>query len=381
MKKFIGAFFCLLFVSLCTLALADVEINEINFPDDIFRDYVKEKLDWDGNGSLSDDEIDTTLLIIVNQKNISSLKGIEYFTELHFLDCSINQLSELDVSKNTLLEYFDCSDNQLTALNVRNNTVLECLLCAANQVTSLDVTKNSNLKILDCYSNQLKELNISKNPILKNLMNSSEPTEQNGHLVWGLYDAQAGYNINELAVDKDVTVITDNAEKADIGKAKVSDVKDQVYTGKKIIPKVIVKLDGKKLKTGKDYKLSYKNNKNIGAASVIVTGIGNYTGKQTVSFNIIPKPVTLSSVKAGKKQLTVNWKKTSGITGYEIQYGLKKDFKGAQSITIKGANTDETIIKKLNKRKTYYVRIRSFKTVKKVNYYSVWSSAKKAKVK
>ncbi len=167
----------------------------------------------------------------------------------------------------------------------------------------------------------------------------------------------------------------------DISKAKVTAIKAQVYTGKAIKPSVIVKYNGKKLVKGTDYTVAYKNNKKIGSATVTITGKDDYTGKKTVKFDIIPKGVKISVLMPGKKELTVIWAKGSGITGYEIEYSLKKIFKNAKTVTIKKAATTKTVLKKLQAKKTYYVRIRTYKTVNGKKYYSVWSAAKSKKVK
>ena len=172
-----------------------------------------------------------------------------------------------------------------------------------------------------------------------------------------------------------------NPEKIDISDATVDAIKDQVYTGKKLKPKVTVKYDGAKLVKGQDYTVSWSNNKKIGTATVTVTGKGSYTGKLKATFKIVPKAVTLSSLKAGKNKLTVKWQKSSGIDGYEIQYSLKKNFKSAKTVKVTKAGTTSKEIKNLKKGKTYYVRIRAYKAVDRVTYYSAWSAAKKAKVK
>lgn len=88
--------------------------------------------------------------------NISSLKGIEYFTALKELYCCYNQLTSLDVSKNTALKTLECSNNQLTSLDVSKNIVMERLYCSGNQLTSLDVSKNMALTHLSCHLNQIK---------------------------------------------------------------------------------------------------------------------------------------------------------------------------------------------------------------------------------
>ena len=167
----------------------------------------------------------------------------------------------------------------------------------------------------------------------------------------------------------------------DISGAKISSIKAQTYTGKAIKPAITVKLDGKNLAKDTDYKVSYKNNKAVGTATVTVTGKGNYTGTIKATFKINPKPVSLSSLTAGSKKLTVKWKKSSGITGYELQYSLKKNFSSKKTVNISKAKTTSKEIKSLKKGKTYYVRIRAYKTVNGTKYYSAWSKVLKAKVK
>ena len=113
----------------------------------------------------------------------------------------------------------------------------------------------------------------------------------------------------------------------------------------------------------------------------IVTGIGDYTGEKRASFVINPKAVKLSSLKAGSKKLTVKWTRGKGIDGYEIQYGLKKDFKDAKTVTIKKDSMTETDIKKLKANKKYYVRIRAFRNVDGTTYVSAWSNVRNARIR
>ena len=103
--------------------------------------------------------------------NLTSLKGIEYFEALTHLDCWHNELTSLDISKNTALTILDCSSNQLTSLDISKNIVLTHLVCSGynNQLTSLDVSKNTALTYLDCRYNQLISLDISKNTALTHL--------------------------------------------------------------------------------------------------------------------------------------------------------------------------------------------------------------------
>lgn len=101
-----------------------------------------------------------TFLFLQN-KNITSLAGIEYFTDLETLDCMDNQLTTLDVTKLTSLKFLVCNDNQLTALDVTGLTSLKNLFCSDNQLTTLDVTGLTSLTDLECNGNQLVSLDVS----------------------------------------------------------------------------------------------------------------------------------------------------------------------------------------------------------------------------
>jgi len=164
-------------------------------------------------------------------------------------------------------------------------------------------------------------------------------------------------------------------------KCKITGISDAIYTGKAIQPAPVVTYKGRDLVEGADYTVKYAKNKAVGTATVTITGIGKYGESVSKTFNINPRAVALSKLTAGKQQLTVTWKKGTSITGYEVQYSLKKDFAGAKKITIKKAATVETVLKKLPTGKICYVRVRAYKTVKGKKYYSAWSKAKGAKVK
>ncbi len=159
-------------------------------------------------------------------------------------------------------------------------------------------------------------------------------------------------------------------------------VKDQVYSGKAKKPAVTVKLDGKTLARGTDYTVRYSGNKAIGTATVKVTGVGNYKGAAKATFKINPKAVSGLKLTAGKGLINASWKKApGGVGGYQLQYGLKKSFKGAKKVTVKKAATVKKALKGLKSGTTYYVRIRAWKKVSGKTYWSAWSAAKKAKVK
>ena len=166
-----------------------------------------------------------------------------------------------------------------------------------------------------------------------------------------------------------------------ISKAKVTGLKSKYYNGKAIKPTPVVKLGSKTLKEGKDYTLSYKNNKEIGTATVTVKGKGAYKGTVKATFKICPKKTTLSKVTSPKtKQLKATYSKVKGVTGYQITYSTSKKFTKDTTKSVNSKKTSKTITK-LKKGKTYYVKVRSYKTVNGTKYYSGYSDVKKVKVK
>ena len=156
-------------LAMCAEAWADVEINETNFPDANFRNYVLKERDTTKDGFLQDPEITSAQSLSFVGKEITSLKGIEHFTHLTELDCSGNQLTTLDLSKNTALTFLRCADNQLTTLDLSKNAALTELRCDNNQLKALDLSNNTALTVLHCSNNQLKALDLSKNTALTQL--------------------------------------------------------------------------------------------------------------------------------------------------------------------------------------------------------------------
>jgi len=164
----------------------------------------------------------------------------------------------------------------------------------------------------------------------------------------------------------------------DISKAAVTGIADKVYTGKALTQSPKVKIGSTTLKSGTDYKLTYKSNKYVGQAKVTITGTGAYKGSITRTFKINPKPTTVSGLTASSKGFTVKWKKlTSQTSGYEIQYALNSKFtSGKKTIRIKSNKTTSKKVTGLKASKKYYVKIRTYRTVSGKKYYSAWSKVK-----
>ncbi|MBR3976081.1 MAG: fibronectin type III domain-containing protein, partial [Clostridia bacterium] len=156
------------------------------------------------------------------------------------------------------------------------------------------------------------------------------------------------------------------------------------YNGKVKTPTVTVtNAYGTKLTKDTHYAVSYSSGrKNGGTYKVTVTMFGNYMGTKTLTFKINPPATTIASLKAGTKSITVNLtKKTTQVTGYQIQYSRNKDFTNAKIKTLTSSSTVKTTLTGLTAGKTYYVRVRTYKTVNDVKYYSGWSQYKYVKTK
>ncbi len=125
----------------------EIAIDAAHFPDEEFRKAVKQ-LDLDKNGVLSETEQNAGY-IDLESKGIRSVKGIENFPNLMYLDCMYNELEELDISKNTIVR-LNCDGNQLTSLDISHNPDLETLVCCNNKIKTLDCSNNPRLITLDC---------------------------------------------------------------------------------------------------------------------------------------------------------------------------------------------------------------------------------------
>ena len=167
----------------------------------------------------------------------------------------------------------------------------------------------------------------------------------------------------------------------DITKATVSGISTKAFTGKAITQNVTVKVGNTVLKNGTDYTVSYSNNKNVGKATVKITGKGKYGGVITKTFKINPAKQEIQKLTAKSKAFFVDWAQKGSATGYEIQYATNSKFTGAKKVTITNNKTDKTTVSKLSANKKYYVRVRSYTTVGGTKYYGAWSAVKNVTTK
>ena len=214
-----------------------IAINEKNFPDKNFRDYVAGEWDKNGDNRFSPNEIANAKWITCDNKEISNLKGIQFFTNIWLLECYYdnlttietidlsnnknlskinciynkleeldvselpllkefycdgNKLQSIDVSKNKQLKDFSCKENSLGTLNVSQNKELEKLSCGHNNLTELDVSENKKLKELWCYTNKLSNLDLGNQTELEVLSCGENPLS--------VLDVSANTNLKKLYV-------------------------------------------------------------------------------------------------------------------------------------------------------------------------------------
>ena len=197
-----------------------VKIDKKNFPDEHFRNFVstgragnsqnpEQEIDYNNDGWLSPDEIAAVKWIECRDKQIEKLTGIEYFTALTVLDCMGNQLTELDVSKNSALSELWCNINSLRKLDVRDNKELRILACSNNQLTELDVSQNTKLAWLICSNNQLTSLDVENTKVA--------PENANVNGLVAFYVKENSYNIE---VDSKNRFNLSTLPKFDIDKVK-----------------------------------------------------------------------------------------------------------------------------------------------------------------
>ena len=146
-----------------------IAINEKNFPDKNFRDYVAGEWDKNHDNCFSPSEIAKATWISCDNREIDSLERIQFFTEIWLLECYYNNLKTIDLSNNKKLSYINCHHNQLKELDVSGLPLLKTFYCGYNALPSIDVSKNEKLEDFDCQDNHLDTLNVSQNKELVKL--------------------------------------------------------------------------------------------------------------------------------------------------------------------------------------------------------------------
>ena len=151
------------------------------------------------------------------------------------------------------------------------------------------------------------------------------------------------------------------------------------FTGSNITPSVTVKVAGRTLTSGTDYTVSYSNNKNVGKATVKITGKGNYSGSLNAKFDIVPAKQQIQKLETKYKGFYIDWAQKGSATGYDVEYSVNANMSGAVSKHLTANKPDTLTVSGLSGDKTYYVRVRSYTNVNGKVYYGAWSDVKSIK--
>lgn len=215
----------------------------------------------------------------------------------------------------------------------------------------------------------------------------SLPVKKEYRIVVGAYVSMQGHLHVPISYTKELTWYYGEKYIADC--TFPDPVPDQTYTGKELKPAIDIYDGETKLVEGTDYSIEYTNNKNVGEATVTVTGLGDYGSAKVLNFKVVPKgPSKQYSLKRYKKALKVRWKRQSTkmskyrVTGYEIQLATDPEFTmDVKNVKVKGYKATSKKVKKLKGKTRYYVRVRTYRTISGVDYCSPWTGVRNAKTK
>ena len=155
--------------------------------------------------------------------------------------------------------------------------------------------------------------------------------------------------------------------------------KTKSYTGRWVKPNVTLKVGKVKLKKNRDYTLVYRNNLQIGKASVVIRGMGNFTGKKTITFKIVPQTPKIQKLKKNKKSFVITYSSGKMVHGYRIEVSTAFSFaaKKTQKYILNGNRFEVCGLKK----GTYYIRVKAYYSKKGKRYESGYTSKRKIKIK
>lgn len=402
----------------------NVKIDADHFPDAQIRDAVT-IYDFDKDGILSSDEISEIDAIICDENghNVTSLKGLEYLTDLREFECSKGTFTSLDLSANTQLERIYCAEGNLTAVNVSNNTKLQCLVLSDNKLTSLDISKNTELKGLYCYDNLLTELNLSANTQLESLeCSDNELTSLDVSNNTQLKELYCGDNsLTALNLEKCTKLIRLDCSFNQISSLDLNNnpliylsccfnnIATLDISNNPVLKNVYTNGTAELNDEVSLYRISIENDERAqcleyDSTTTLITDpkqteTQSETQAQTQaqtqaaqaaqtaqeSVTVAKKPASVKA-KVKKNKVTITWKKIKKtkktkkllgtIKSVEIQYSTDPGFK--QNVSSKRVGKKKTkVTLKLQRKTTYYVRVRYVGA----DGVSVWSPVKTVKTK
>lgn len=418
-----------------TVGQSDVEINDTNFPDPMFQKHLSDTYDLNQDLTLSVEELNNITYLYIPGLELSSLVGIEHFTNLVYLNFDDNAITNADLNPLVNLRSVSCSNNNLSSLSLQSLTQLESLYCSNNQLYSLDLSGCSSLDILDLEHNT-HEVSVSNHTVELSLLTDLDSTRtsdwSSGTLTpeYNLFleelkeEAYVTYQYATLAPNDTLGAVTFTLKilpaqeelepplntttpqsSPDDASNTQTEPTQSVVQAKASIPTVTTPVT--------KYTVSFNTNGGNGIASQSVSPQGiitippqpvkaSYLFKgwynQDVPYNfespvtkdvtltaqwdkVTPKKPSIKSLKnTSKSKMKITIKTVKNIDGYEVSYSTNKNAK-KNAILIDTGKSAITV-KNLIKGKTYYVRVRSYSydsTGQKI--YSGYSKIKKLSIK
>ena len=315
------------------------------------------------------------------EKDLADLKAADQVSK-NITNIGTVTLESEDVIKEARTAYDALTDAQKKL--VSNKDVLEK---AETTLKELQDAKAADVKAAEEVTNKISAIG--------DVTLESEDAIKEARTAYdALTDTQKELVSNKDVLEKAETTLKELKDAKDADDAKVAATPKSItlsntryiYNGKVQKPQVTVK--NAKGEVIKGYTVKYAGNcKNVGKYKVTLTFKGDYNGTKTKTFKIAPKSVTVKSLKAAKKRFDVKWsKQTTQVTGYQVQYSTDKNFvKAVKNKKITKNSVVTKTVKNLKSKKVYYVRVRTYTTVKyngeQMNLHSDWSKVKKVTVK
>lgn len=264
----------------------------------------------------------------------------------------------------------------------------------------LEIVKASNLATYGNENGPTPEYLYEKYGSWETVIEKALSSNPGADACLGLYDkyydtymledeTETGDSTKDETKTKDETLPEDIATaKYSIKDAKVVLLKKNFTYNGKINKPAIKTIGGKTLTAGTDYTVKWSNasSRNVGVYTVTITGKDNYTGTTMATYKINPKGTSIKRLKASEKAVTVMWNKQTAkmskahITGYQVQFANSKSFTKNKMVSVNGFKKTSKKVTRLKSRKKYFVRIRTYKTIKGEKFYSSWSKIKTIKV-
>lgn len=359
---------------------------------DLQVENVKTKIDGIGEVTLSSSSTIKAARTAYDALTDDQKKQVTNYDVLQKAESELSDLQKADAVVTKI--------KNIGKVTLKSESKIKQARTAYNKLTDKQKTLVTNYDVLEKAEKDLADLKAA-DQVSKNITNIGTVTLESEDVIKeartaydALTDAQKELVSNKDVLEKAETTLKELKDAKDADDAKVAATPKSItlsntryiYNGKVQKPQVTVK--NAKGEVIKGYTVKYAGNcKNVGKYKVTLTFKGDYNGTKTKTFKIAPKSVTVKSLKAAKKRFDVKWsKQTTQVTGYQVQYSTDKNFvKAVKNKKITKNSVVTKTVKNLKSKKVYYVRVRTYTTVKyngeQMNLHSDWSKVKKVTVK